>query len=211
MPIQKLFVATSNPGKLREMVPLAEEFLKNIVPFGDFTVEGRSPPLAEEWGTTFVENAYLKAQSLYDALKSEGQSSFAVIADDSGLAVDALGGAPGLRSARYAGDHVDAFLHIRKLLAELEGKTKLLSERTARYHCGLTLLVDQNPLWDLRSEGTCEGLIQLHPKGKSGFGYDPVFFVPTLGMTFGEADEETKQRLSHRRQAFERLREKWPR
>ncbi|MBS1983765.1 MAG: non-canonical purine NTP pyrophosphatase [Bdellovibrionales bacterium] len=201
--LRKLFIATSNPGKLREIIPFAQQLLG-----GDIPIEGIAPPLDEESGSTYLENAALKAHALDAALRSKGESNYAIIADDSGLAVDALGGRPGIHSARYAGDHVAPELHMQKLLRELQ-PVKELSARTARYHCGLVLLVRNDTLTELQAEGTCEGLISFGAEGASGFGYDPIFILPQYGRTVAELDEATKQAISHRKHAFDLLRTRW--
>lgn len=209
MGVAQLFIATSNAGKLREMRPLAKEFLSSHATLGDFSMEGMSPPLEEETGETYLANAQLKAHSLLKDLKNKGFTNFAILADDSGLSVDALGGKPGVRSARYAGDHVPPQIHMQKLLAELNDITIDPEKRTARYHCALSLLIQTDRLQEFWGEGTCEGYIGFEPEGISGFGYDPIFLVPGYGKTFGELPDELKQRLSHRRHAFEDLIKKW--
>jgi XTP/dITP diphosphohydrolase len=200
-----LFLASSNAGKLREMTPFAREMFGTDVDF-----RTQAPPLAAETGHTFLENAFQKAHALEGALRSQGLESFAVLADDSGLAVDALDGRPGIDTALYAGDHVAPELHMRKLLRELAPLGLSLERRTARYHCALALVVIHGgERAELAGEGTCAGLIAEDMSGRSGFGYDPLFFVPDYGCTMAELPEATKQAISHRARAFESLAERF--
>ncbi|MBD2106667.1 RdgB/HAM1 family non-canonical purine NTP pyrophosphatase [Nodosilinea sp. FACHB-13] len=179
-----VIVATGNPGKLKEMQ----------VYLGDLDWELQLKPDAidiEETGTTFLENARLKAAGVAKAL---GQWA---IADDSGLAVHALGGAPGIYSARYANS--DA-ARIERLLQELEESV----DRSAQFICALALA---NPQGDivLETEGICPGEILRAPRGAGGFGYDPIFYVPALGKSFAEMSPEQKDANSHRGVAFSQL------
>ncbi len=191
--MRKVVLATGNPGKVREFGALLAEFELEIVPQSVFGV-----PEAEETGLTFVENALLKARNaaLYTGLPA--------LADDSGLAVDALGGAPGIFSARYAGPGAGDRANIAKLLAELNGVPA--ERRTARFVCALALLhypADPTPLI---CQGSWEGVILTEPRGAGGFGYDPVFFVPGEKGTAAELEPALKNRLSHRGQALALLR-----
>ena len=198
------WVSTGNAGKLREIVPMIEE---HFAP-GDglrLKIEGRAPREAEETESTFTGNAYIKARALVTELTSEGYRDFCVLSDDSGLAVDALGGRPGVHSARYAGDHVAPEAHMAKLQQEL-AHIQDPARRTARYHCALVLLASiGGHLREFVAEGTCEGVIGPDARGASGFGYDPIFVVPSYGKTMAELSYETKNSFSHRRRAFERL------
>lgn len=157
-----------------------------------------------ESGTTYAENAVLKAR--YFAERVRGQ--IATVADDSGLEVDALDGAPGVHSARWAGaGATDAAQDARnnaKLVAALQGVPE--KRRTARYRCVVAFLDRLNGTPEL-VEATCEGRIILEPRGAGGFGYDPYFFCPELGLTFGEASLPAKERVSHRGRAFRALAE----
>lgn len=177
-------VATGNPGKLKEM----QAHLGDL----DWTLALKPAEIdVEETGSTFLENARLKATSVAKAL---GQWS---IADDSGLQVDALGGAPGIYSARYADS--DA-ARIERLLRELEGKT----DRSAQFVCAIALA---NPTGDivLETEGICHGTILHETRGAGGFGYDPIFYVPAVGQTFAEMPPAQKEACSHRGLAFQQL------
>ena len=190
--MRKIVLATGNAGKLREFGAVLAELDLEIVPQSAFGV-----PEAEETGLTFVENALLKARNaaLYTGLPA--------LADDSGLAVDALGGAPGIFSARYAGAGAGARANIDKLLAELGSVPAEL--RTARFVCALALLHHPADPTPLLCQGSWEGVILAEPRGAGGFGYDPVFFVPTEGRTAAELEPALKNRLSHRGQALAEL------
>jgi len=187
--VRKVVLATGNPGKVREFQAVLAGFGLDILPQSVFSV-----PEAEETGSTFVENALLKARNaaLYTGLPA--------LADDSGLAVDAIGGAPGIRSARYAGSGASDRANIDKLLAELEGVP--MAQRTARFVCALALLRHPADSTPLVCQGSWEGVILTEPRGAGGFGYDPVFFVPAENRTAAELDPDTKNRLSHRGQAL---------
>jgi XTP/dITP diphosphohydrolase len=213
---RRFFVATGNRGKLREIVPMIEEYFGGDSLGGlRLAIEGRAARAAEETESTFIGNALIKARALARELREEGLEDFCVLSDDSGLDVDALGGRPGVHSARYAGDHVEADAHIRKLLHELEPFPKP-EQRTARYHCALALVVARQgePLAETVTEGLCEGHIGHELKGASGFGYDPVFVVTdsdarsqklAAGLTMAEIPYAAKNAFSHRRRAFEAL------
>ena len=196
----KLILATGNPGKLGEFRTLLAGLALEIAPQSDFAI----PDIAET-GLTFIENALLKARNA--AL----HSGLPALADDSGLVVDALNGAPGLYSARYAGAHADDRANIAKLLDELRGVPQ--EQRTARFVCVLTLVRHPADPIPLICQGSWEGVILDQPRGAGGFGYDPVFFVPTEQQTAAELTPEVKNRLSHRGQALAQLHRQlsqWP-
>lgn len=188
----KLVLASSNAGKLAEfgslLAPLGVEVIaQSALGVGD----------AEETGLSFVENAILKARH---AARATG---LAALADDSGLCVDALGGAPGLYSARYAGNHGDHAANIDKLLAELAARPD--APRTARFVCVLAFLRHADDPEPLIAEGRWEGEILPARRGNGGFGYDPVFFSPAHSASAAEISKEEKNRASHRGQALARL------
>ena len=188
-----LLIATNNAGKLREY-----QLLLRGVPFTLVSPkQARAAPEVEETGKTFEENARLKSYAFARA------SGLLTLADDSGLEVDALGGEPGVMSRRFAGDSASDADRIRFLLSKLAGVPP--DERTARFRCVIAIA------WpDGRVEtcnGECEGMIALGPRGKNGFGYDPVFFVPELGKTMAELPAEVKNRISHRARAAVKARE----
>jgi XTP/dITP diphosphohydrolase len=188
----KIVLASNNPGKAREIGQLLADQAIEIVPQSDFGV-----PEAEETGLTFVENAILKARN------AAQHTGLPAIADDSGLEVDALNGAPGIYSARYAGPGASDEQNLQKLLADLEDVPD--PQRTARFQCLMVYLrhaLDPTPLI---CQGTWEGRITRQPAGANGFGYDPVFYVPDQGCTAAQLPAEVKNRLSHRGQALRQL------
>jgi len=192
---RRLVVATANPGKLREFRALLDGLPFDVVGLREI---GIAPPA--ETGATFVENATLKAR--HAAAAAAGA---AVIADDSGLEVDALDGAPGVYSARYAGEGADDAANNAKLVAALAGVPD--ARRGARYRCVLVYLPALPGTSPIVTEGVWQGRILAAPRGTAGFGYDPYFFLPALGVTAAELAPEEKNRLSHRGIAMRALRE----
>ena len=185
--LPKLLIATGNPGKLkefREMFSAKSISLVSLDDVGNF-VE------VEETGNTFAENARLKASGYAK------QSGLFTLADDSGLEIDFLDGRPGVVSARYAGE-VSFARRMEILLGELGDLT---SERTARFACSIALASSAGTILAQES-GTCEGTIAFQPRGKNGFGYDPIFIPDGYDLTFGELDDQIKIKLSHRSDAF---------
>jgi XTP/dITP diphosphohydrolase len=189
-----IVVATRNAGKLREFQTLLRPRTCDVRSLADFADDTRGVEI-EESGSTFAENARLKAAG-YSRL-----IPFPVLADDSGLEVDALGGRPGIHSARYAGPDASDADRIRKLLGELENRE---GGRNARFVCALALA--RNGEVFAQSEGSCSGVIISEARGSKGFGYDPVFLFPELGKTFAELDEAEKNQYSHRARAVAALR-----
>ena len=189
----KLVLATSNRGKLAEMRPLLADFGHELATQGELGVED-----AVEDGRSFVENALIKARH------AARQTGLPALADDSGLLVDALGGAPGLISAHYAGVHGDAAGNIRKLLGELAGTPE--HQRGARFYSLIVLLRHADDPQPLIAEGVWEGRILDAPRGDAGHGYDPVFLDPESGLSAAEMPLELKNRLSHRARALQALR-----
>lgn len=189
----RLVLASGNSGKLIELRELLADAGIALHAQSEFGVED-----AEETGLTFVENAILKARH---AARATGLPA---LADDSGLCVDALGGAPGLYSARYAGVHGDAAGNIAKLLTALRDVPE--AARGARFVCVLALLRHAEDPQPLIAEGVWEGRILDAPRGGGGFGYDPVFFDPLLGQGAAELDPAHKHRISHRGRALAQLR-----
>ena len=184
----RVLLASSNPGKLREYRELAEGSPLEISLLPDFA---QLPPF-EESAPTFAENAAGKAIH-YSRFSGE-----IVLAEDSGLVVPALGGAPGVHSARYAGPGATRQDCIRKLLREMEGKTG--NDRQARFVC-ITAIARRERVLAVVSD-FAEGIITAEPHGTGGFGYDPVFFVPEFGHTYAEAPPDEKNQHSHRGKAF---------
>ncbi len=197
-------MGTRSAGKAREIRSLLAGLPFEVQFPADWFLDRLPEEEDLESGTTYAENAVLKAR--YFAERVRGQ--IATVADDSGLEVDALDGAPGVHSARWAGaGATDAAQDARnnaKLVAALQGVPE--KRRTARYRCVVAFLDRLNGTPEL-VEATCEGRIILEPRGAGGFGYDPYFFCPELGLTFGEASLPAKERVSHRGRAFRALAE----
>jgi XTP/dITP diphosphohydrolase len=181
-----IVIATRNNGKLREFRSLLLSLKSEILSLRDLSINDEF----EESGKTFAENARLKAIACSRLTKHP------VIADDSGLEVDALGGRPGIHSARYAGSGASDADRIHKLLKELENTG---GGPEARFVCALAFAQDGVVL--LEAEGECRGTIITDPRGTNGFGYDPIFLFPKLGKTFAELNEAEKNQHSHRAQA----------
>jgi XTP/dITP diphosphohydrolase len=191
----RLVLATSNEGKLAEMLPILEAAGIEGIPQSHYGF-----PDAEETGHTFVENALLKARN---ACRQTGLPS---LADDSGLIIDALGGAPGLISAHYAGMHSDARGNIAKVLAQMAALENPV--RTARFYSCIVLLKHAEDPQPVIAEGTWHGEILTAPQGSGGFGYDPIFFDPEHGCSAAQLPAELKHRISHRGRALVQLRAK---
>jgi XTP/dITP diphosphohydrolase len=184
---QKIVLASGNPGKIKEIQSILT--FQNIVPQSQFNIKE-----AEETGSSFVENAIIKARnaSLYSHLPA--------IADDSGLVVDALNGAPGVISARYAGVGASDQENLQKLLNDLAGYSA--EKRTARFVCIIVYIRHADDPLPLISQGIWEGVILSEAMGENGFGYDPVFWVPTHQQASAELLPEVKNEVSHRGQAL---------
>ncbi len=187
---QKVVLATSNQGKLREFIRMLSSQDMQILQQSEFNVSD-----AEETGLTFVENAILKARH---AAKITGLPA---LADDSGIEVDALKGQPGIYSARYSGQGDDA--NNSKLLAEMQSVPEL--ERTARFRCCIVYMRHADDPSPIIADASWEGIILHELKGANGFGYDPLFYVPTHGCSSAEIDPDEKNRISHRGQALRLL------
>jgi len=190
--MKKLLIATHNPGKLREISQILNRVDFPLVCLS-LTEAGISQEIAET-GDTYSANALLKANF---AAQTSGLPS---LGDDSGLEVDALGGRPGLYSARYAPTQPERWA---KLLAELNGVA--WEQRTSRFRCVVALVAPNHETRIV--EGICEGIIAFELKGSGGFGYDPLFFMPEFNCTMAELDEETKNRVSHRGRAIAKAQE----
>ena len=192
----ELLVATTNAGKFAEVQAFLSKLSLRIVSLRDL----HKPPTVIEDGATFEENALKKARTFADF------SGMLALADDSGLEVDALNGAPGIYSARYCGEEGNDDRNNEKLLSELENVSE--EKRTARFVCGLALCApNSRGMKDWTVSEACEGRIAFALKGSNGFGYDPLFFYPPFGKTFGEIDRETKVTVSHRGKALSKLAE----
>jgi XTP/dITP diphosphohydrolase len=197
-----LVIATANPGKLREFRALLADLPFDLYSLGELEV---APP--EETGSSFLENALLKARHAAAAaavLRGAAMPEVAAIADDSGLEVDALGGAPGIFSARYAGAASDDAANNAKLLRALAGKPD--EQRRARYRCTLVFVAGPKDDAPVVAEGVWEGSILDSPRGSGGFGYDPYFWLPDMGLTAAQLAPDEKNRQSHRGTAMQALR-----
>lgn len=196
--MQKIVLASSNQGKLREFQQILSSKEVELIPQSNFDFED-----AEETGLTFVENAIIKARH------ASSQTGLPALADDSGIEVDALNGQPGIYSARYAGvegDEADA-ANNRKLLTELIDVAQ--GQRSARFQCVIVYLRHSDDPTPLICQGSWEGQILLEQAGINGFGYDPLFFVPTHDCASAQLDKEVKNALSHRGQALRQLMKCW--
>lgn len=190
--MREVVIATKNKGKALEFEQMFQPFqiqVKTLLDFPEF-------PEIEETGATFEENAIIKAESVMKETKAM------VMADDSGLVIDALDGRPGVYSARYAGPEKDDEANIQKVLRELEGVP--LSKRTARFYCALALAIPGRET--ITVNGTCEGFITFEKKGANGFGYDPIFFVQGYERTMAELLPNEKNKISHRAEALAKMR-----
>lgn len=190
--MKDIVLASSNPGKVREINQLLADLDLQVKPQGEFGI-----PDAEETGLTFVENAILKARN------AAWHTRLPAIADDSGIEVDALNGEPGIYSARYAGEGASDQANLEKLLADISDIPE--RQRTARFQCLMVYLEHADDPTPLICQGTWEGSILLAPRGDNGFGYDPVFYVPTHDRSSAELAPEIKNSLSHRGQALRQL------
>jgi len=195
---RQIVLASGNPGKLRELAAVLGDKTVELLPQSHFSV-----PAVPETGLSFVENAIIKARHASE------ETFLPAIADDSGIEVDALNGEPGIYSARYAGgegENIDA-MNNAKLLEELKDVPE--AERTARFQCVIVYMRHARDPMPLICQGTWEGRILFAEQGENGFGYDPLFFVPTHNCSSAELDPETKNALSHRGQALTALMQCW--
>ena len=187
---EKIVLASGNAGKIVEIQTILAHW--QIVPQSEFDI-----PEADETGLTFIENALIKARN------AAHYSQLPAIADDSGLEVDVLKGAPGVISARYAGSGATDQDNVDKLLDALQAVPE--AQRTARFRCVMVFLRHETDPAPIIAEGVWEGLILLETVGDNGFGYDPVFFVPTEGCSSAQLSAQVKNTLSHRGQALQKL------
>lgn len=196
--MKKLVLASSNPGKLRELSALLDESRYKIIPQADFNV-----PEVAETGTTFVENAIIKARH------AAQYTGLAALADDSGIVIDALNGEPGVHSARFSGsdasDESNNILLVERLRSVPE------AQRSARYQAVIVYMRNAADPSPIICEGSWEGIMVLEAKGSGGFGYDPYFYLPDYSCTSAELNADEKNRISHRGQALRLLLEKLPR
>ena len=189
--LNTIVLATHNKDKREELQEALSEFTLEILSLNDFPFIGE----IEEVGQTLLENSSIKAKTVHNL------TQLPVIADDTGLEVEALNGAPGIYSARYAGEDVTYEDNVNKLLAEMENIP--LENRKAQFRTVISFVDKDRELW---TEGTIKGIIVETAKGKNGFGYDPVFFVPELEKTFSELSIGEKNKISHRGLAMKKFR-----
>ncbi|MGM7682459.1 XTP/dITP diphosphatase [Cytobacillus sp. Hm23] len=193
--MKQVLIATKNMGKVNEFKFMLEP--KGIEVKSLFDIN--EPIDIEETGQTFAENAIIKAEAVANRFQT------IVIADDSGLAVDALDGRPGVYSARYAGEHKDDQANLEKVLQELDGVPT--HNRTGRFHCALAIAFPQGDTHVV--EGICEGRITDTPVGQNGFGYDPIFYVEDKEKTMAQLSKQEKNKMSHRAIALKKLSHLW--
>lgn len=192
--MKKLIVASNNQHKIKEIKDMLSQFPFQVLSLKEAGIDID----IEENGTTFMENAYVKASEIFKIRPYD-----MILADDSGLMVDALDGAPGVYSARFAGEHGDSKKNNLKLLDML--KEVMSDERTAKFVCAMVMIIDEKTC--IKVQGEIKGKITETYKGEGGFGYDPLFYIPEYKMTFAEMSSEQKNSISHRGNALKKLEE----
>lgn len=197
--MKKLVLASNNFKKIKEIKEILSGLNFEVYSLSDMGIDIE----VIEDGITFEENAEKKAIEIYDYLKNKGETNFLVLSDDSGLEVDYLNGAPGVYSARYAGEHGNDYENNIKLLKEMKDAKD--RERSAKFVCVIALVNETREVKLIRGE--VEGLIIEELKTEGGFGYDPLFFYPEFNKTFGETTAQEKNNVSHRGKALEKLKE----
>lgn len=190
--MKKLIVASNNAHKISEIKEMLSKFDLKVLSLKEAGINVD----VEENGTTFMENALIKARAIKALCKDE-----MVLSDDSGLAVEALNGAPGIYSARYCGEHGNDVENNKKLIKEMEGIP--FENRNAKFVCAMALIVDDKN--EVQVQGEVEGFILENYEPCEGFGYDPLFYVPELKATFNDVSSEVKNSMSHRGRALEKL------
>ena len=190
--MQKIVLASNNKGKVREFGEMLSILNMEVVPQATFNIED-----ADETGLTFVENAIIKARH------ASAIAGLPAIADDSGLEVDFLNGAPGIYSARYSGEGATDEKNLHKLLDALKDVPE--EKRTARFQCLLVYMRHAEDPTPIICQGTWEGIIMTEPQGENGFGYDPIFYVPSHNCSSAQLAADEKNKLSHRGQALKKL------
>lgn len=189
--METVIIASGNQGKLKEFKELMKDLAVEVKSLKDFPEIGD----IEENGTTFAENAYIKAKAVYEV------TGCLSIADDSGLEVDALAGAPGIYSARYAGENKDDKANNEKLLKEMDAVPN--EKRGAQFHCAIVAIDKEGHRYD--AEGIVRGEILRVPQGENGFGYDPLFYIEEFGRTTAELSMDEKNEISHRGKAVRQI------
>ena len=197
--MRRLIIASNNNKKIKELKSIVEQLGWDVKSLADENIDIE----VEEDGLTFEENAEKKAREIYEFLLNRGENNFAVLADDSGLEVDYLNGAPGVYSARYAGEHGNDSKNNEKLLQEL--KNAKGEERKGRFVCAIALVNTDGKTNVVR--GVAEGIILEELSGEGGFGYDPLFYYEPAKKTFAELDANEKNKISHRANAIKKIEE----
>lgn len=192
--MKRLIIASNNAHKVKEIKAILAEFSFDVVSLKEAGIDID----VEEDGSTFMENAYKKSYEIFKIAKRS-----MVLSDDSGLMVDALDGAPGVYSARFAGEHGNDNKNNEKLLELMKGKS--FEERAAKFVSAIVLIIDEDRV--IKVQGEIKGYVKESLAGNGGFGYDPLFFVPECNKTFGELNEEEKNEISHRARALQKLKE----
>lgn len=192
--MKKIIVASNNEDKIKEIKDILRDLAYEIISLKEANILVE----VEEDGTTFLANAYKKAKEIYKL-----RPDCMVLSDDSGLMVDILNGAPGVYSARYAGEHGNSKKNNEKLLYELKGKK--FEERKAKFICAMVLIVSNEQV--IKVQGEVDGYITEEEKGKDGFGYDPLFYIEEYNKTFAEMSSDDKNKISHRANALKKLKE----
>lgn len=190
--MKKLVIASNNKNKIKEIKEILGRLNIHVISLNEAGIDID----VEETGESFIENSYIKAKEIFNLVKDKG---YMVLADDSGLSVEALGGAPGIYSARYAGEHGNDKKNNEKLLREM----KNIENRKGKFICAMSLIIDENN--SIKVQGEIEGIILEEERGKNGFGYDPLFYYPQYEVSFGEMNGELKNNISHRREALNML------
>ena len=190
--MKKLIVASNNEHKINEIKQILSKLPLEVISLKEANIDID----VEETGSTFMENAYLKASEIFKVTQGN-----MVLADDSGLSVESLDGAPGIFSARFAGVHGNNKANNEKLLSLLEGKN--VDERKAKFICAMVLIINDNEI--VKVQGEAEGIITAEFRGEEGFGYDPLFFVEKYNKTFAQMTSDEKNAISHRGKALNRL------
>lgn len=198
----KILLATRNKHKVKEITKELKELNIEVISLDEIDPE-RKLKITED-GNTFLENARKKAWEVYNFIAPTSRLEFFIVSDDSGLEIDALGGKPGVHSARYAGENSTQAQLIQKVLQEL-AEVKDIEKRTARFISVITLITPEGKEYVV--EGKVEGKIIFEPRGTNGFGYDPIFVPSGYDKTFAEMDMEEKNKISHRGLAVKRLKE----
>lgn len=196
--MKKLIFATGNMGKMREIRDIMADMDVEVVSMKEADVYAD----VEENGSTFMENAFIKARGIAEVAKAKGIEAI-ILADDSGLVVDALNGEPGIYSARYMGEDTPYSIKNAKIIERLEGVAD--EDRSARFVCAIAAVFPDGS--ELEAEATYEGRIGYEEKGPNGFGYDPIFYLPDRGVYSAELDPDEKNRISHRGKALEKMKE----